>query len=224
MFATVLLLPAPAFAGTAIVFSDRQAFALATGDFLTDDYENPGYQHVMSDAAMSGVFGQTQYFTYGGNVINYNNIMFGFGVEGSNAYCSLCYGSVRLVFDNTSLTTGGGVFGVGMDIIANSGAIPSFAYSARVTYADDTTGTFQLPYVPDVYPNPPVHQFWGFVADAQVRSLDLITHAASGAERTFFILDNLTIASAPVPEPGSVALAAAGLGPLLMARRKKHAA
>jgi hypothetical protein len=73
----------------AAIFSDRHAFNLATRARIVDDFENQNYQHVMSDTAMSEVIGETEYFTYGGNVVNHNNIMPGFGVGGLKA-TALC--------------------------------------------------------------------------------------------------------------------------------------
>lgn len=206
----------------ATVFDDRQAFLQSTGPKLVDNYENPQYQHVMSDAAMSAVTGETTYFTYGGNVTDYNNIMYGFGVNGSAAYCSLCYGSFRLTFDSTSLTTGAGVYGVGLRITQNLSTSDRPEYekhAASVVFGDDTVVVYELPRV---VVDPSEFPFWGITSDTLIRSIDFIAYSSVGPERTFFIMDNLTIAAAPVPLPAGVWLVGSAIGLLGWAKRRAN--
>jgi hypothetical protein len=199
------------------LFSQRQAYYAASGPRVIDNYESPDYQSVMTDAAMSAVLGETDYTTYGGNVVDYNNILPGFGVGRSHAYCSLCYGSFRLSFGDTSLASNGGVFGVGIDITANGGLVLPHVHSATVTFVGGAVATYLLPYVAEAYPARPNPQFWGITADAGIHSIDFVSHASSGPERTFLIIDNLTF-SAPVPELSTLALLAAGLCALAAVR------
>lgn len=202
-------------ARTVHVFLDRGLFTLGTGISITDDYENPSYnyQRGMTDSEMSAVLNETSYFTYGGNITNYNNIMVGFGVEGSNAYCSLCYGSFKLSFDNTSLTNAGGVYGVGLDITNNSGYVSPYKYSATVRFAGNQISSFELPYVLSAYPANPLHQFWGITSDEAIHSIDFISYSSDATlEQTFLIIDNLTIAASPVPVPTAAFLMLTGLG------------
>ncbi|MGE0384739.1 MAG: hypothetical protein AB7Q97_08415 [Gammaproteobacteria bacterium] len=205
------VLPAPCAAATYTEFADRPSFSLATGAKITDRYEDPGYQSVMTDAQMSAVFGQATYFTYGGNVTDYNNVLPGFGVNGSYAYCSLCYGSFRLAFATTSMAVAGAIYGVGLDVTLNAAAAPPFKYSATVAFADGQVSSFELPYVPESYPAHPDARFWGITSDEGIVSIDFVSHATTGDERTYLIIDNLTIASpVPLPAPLLPTLAAAG--------------
>lgn len=203
--------------GAATIYSDRQSFRSSIGAYLTDDYEHPNYQHVMTDAEITAVLGETGYYTYGGNVTDYNNIMpTGFGVDGSQAYCSLCYGNFRLSFGASSLADSGSIFGVGLDITVNSGGqTGSYGYSALVTFGDDSTALLVLPYVADMYPSPPDYRFWGITSELGISSIDFIGYANSGEDRTYFIMDNLTIATSPIPVPPAMWLMAAGLGGLV---------
>jgi hypothetical protein len=220
--AIALLAATAASAADSTTFLQRQAFDLASGERVIDDYENANYQHVMTDAAMSAVLGETDYFTYGGNVVDYNNIMPGFGVGGSKGYCSLCYGSFRLSFDTTSMSRGGAVHGVGLDLAENGGVDPAFRYAALVTFGDGSTASFDLPFVAEAYPAPPDHRFWGITSDAGIRSVDFISHASSGPERTYLIIDNLTLAAAMVPERSTLALMLAGLGVVGVATQRRR--
>ena len=45
-----------------ILYTARTGFISSTGIVITDDYENPAYMPVMSDAEMSAVFNQTYYY------------------------------------------------------------------------------------------------------------------------------------------------------------------
>jgi len=222
ILSSTLLVSAESSAGTIKLFSDRQFFTLGTGISITDDYENSNYHTVMSDSEMSAVLGETTYFTYGGNIADYNNIIPGFGVDGGHSYCSLCYGSFRLSFDNTSLISAGGIYGLGMDITVNYGAIPFYKYTANITFGDGYISSFELPYVVPNYPAYPIYQFWGITSDLGIHSIDLISYSSSGVDRTFLHIDNLTIAASPVPVPPLFVLILTGISMhVLVARRRK---
>ena len=102
----------PAGAATT-VYSDQATFAAQLASSITDNYENPGYAFFQSDAQMTAVLGETSYTATGfANVDIVNPI-------GSNHfYCAGCNGSFKLGFADTSVSAGGGVYGVGFDLFA----------------------------------------------------------------------------------------------------------
>lgn len=222
LISSLLLTVASASHAASTTFSDRSAFYKSGGVYVIDNYENPSYKSVMTDAAMSAVLGETDYFTYGGNIVNYNNILPDFGVDGSNAYCSLCYGSFRLSFTSTSLTNVDGIYGIGIDITENGGAIFPYRYSALVTFADSSTASVGLPYVAARYPAIPSHEFWGITSIKNIRSIDFISYSSSGPDRTFLIIDNLTIMAAPVPEQSTLLLICLGLCAIGLTEARKR--
>ena len=127
------------YAATPTFYTDRPTFEAALATLVTDDYSPasgyPGGFNVFNNATMSGYFGETDYETTGHNNQNI--------IQGSETYCAGCNGSFRLLFTSTLFTQGGtGVFGVGLDIISNSSALPYFAY---ITYGDATTESIALP-------------------------------------------------------------------------------
>jgi hypothetical protein len=210
------------FASAVEIFSQRDNFYSATGARVVDDFENQKYINVMSDATMSAVVGETEYYTYGGNIADYNNTMTGFGAGGSKAYCSLCYGSFRLSFQHTSISMAGGVYGVGIDVTENAGAMLPYKYSALVTFANGTTERFEVPYVAPLYPSIPSIKFWGITAESGIRSVDFLSYSSAGPDRTYLIIDNLTISAAPVPEGSTFALLLAGLCTVFLVTSSKR--
>jgi hypothetical protein len=204
--ATLSMLAAPASAATTL-FGSRAAFLAAVGASFTDTYETDlGYAvppQELDDAAMSAVVGQTRYETTG---LPGNNLLL--GIAGGAAYCSGCQGSFTLHFDNTDFGTGG-VFGVALDIVANS----IRPFSSLITFGD---GSEQLLLLGNG--GTP-----GIVSDKLIRS---IAFGVAGEPTTdgFFAIDNLTIAApdalAAVPEPASWALMITGFGLIGAAQRR----
>ncbi len=202
-----------------VVYTGRSNFNGVTGNQIIDDYENAKYQHVMTDAYTSSVLGETTYFTYGGNINNYNNIIPGYGVGGGHSYCSLCYGSFVLSFGNATVTENGGVFAVGLDITYNTDneMNPTNKHSANVTLVDGTTQLFQLPRVLD----PSEYEFWGITSNIGIASVDFMAYSSTLPDRTFLHIDNLTIAS-PVPVPAGIWLFGVGLISLIGVGSRKR--
>jgi len=208
-------------AATITIFSDRSSFLSSTGTSIVDDYENSNYEQVMTDIEMSAVLGETEYYTYGGNVTNYNNVQ-GWPGYASNAYCSLCYGSFVLSFIDTSLSEANGVYGAGIDIATNTTSTePYYKYSAKVTFGDGSVNIFELPHVG---PGWPPTKFWGITSDAGIFSIDFMGYSSTTGDpnRTYLVIDNLTITASPVPIPAAVWLFGSGLlGLIGIARRRK---
>ena len=130
----------PAEAARPVSYTDRTAFEAALVTAVTDDYGSPPYPAgfgIYDDAPFSAFLGETDYHSTGfGNInIRTNN----------DSYCAGCSGSFLLSFQTTSVTQRGtGVYGVGLDILANSSSLPYYAF---ITYGDGTTGNFALPVV-----------------------------------------------------------------------------
>lgn len=178
-----------------VTYADRASFATNLGASVTDDYSNPGYQFIQSNAAMSAVLGQTDYFTTGFSNLNIVN---------SQTYCAGCNGSFRLLFGTTSVTSGNGVYGVGLDIIYHDRSLP---YTALVTFGDGGTTNFALPF-PQGGP-----AFFGITSNRQIASIDFGPNGGQSTMSGSFTIDNLTIGAAGgVPEPSAWALMILGFG------------
>jgi hypothetical protein len=179
------------------VHGSRAAFEDMLGASVTDSYSNPGYVFVQNDAAMSAVLGETDYVSTGFNNLN---IVLG------GRYCAGCNGSFRLIFTSTSVTEGNGVFGVGLDIVSNSG------YSALVSFGDGGTQLYALPGSGN---------FWGITSTRQVSQIDF-GPGGNPSTSGYFQIDNLTIGA--VPEPQTWALLIVGFGMIGAAARQRRLA
>lgn len=173
------------------IHATRAAFQSELTSSFTDSYgAELGYPtglHILSNAAMSAIAGQTKYTTTGFNNLN----IVGFGY-----YCAGCNGSFKLDFTDTSFTRNGGVYGAGFDIRFNSNAF----YDALVTFADGSTTLYDLTAGLG---------FWGITSGTGISS---IAFGPSGNTSTAgsFGIDNLTIGA--VPEPGTWAMLLVGFG------------
>jgi hypothetical protein len=188
-------------------YSDFGSFSAQLGSYLTDDYSNPAYVFIQSDAAMTAVLGETRYQSTG--FLNWNI------VESIERYCAGCNGSFQLSFDATSYGTASGVFGVGMDIVYNNDSY----YDAFVTFGDNSTAN---------YANVAVG-FFGLTSDLAIKSIAFGPNGGQPSTDGAFGIDNLTIGTAgvaPVPEPASWALMIGGFGLIgsTMRRRSVRAA
>jgi PEP-CTERM motif len=205
-----LSLGSPASAATT-VYSGRAAFLGALGTQVTDAYSPaqgyaPGFS-VLNDAAMSAVFGETDYEATGFGSLQPNIII-------AERYCAGCNGSFRLTFTSTSVGTNAGVFGAGLDILFNFAADQG-SYTALVTFGDLTQSIYALSAAPG---------FYGITSDLLIRSITIGPNPSTTNSGSFQI-DNLTIGSVGgvVPEPASWALMTAGFGLSGAAMRRRKA-
>lgn len=217
--ASVLIASSSASAAT-ILYSSQSSFLAAVGTSITDDYSNAGYvrsfgpnpPNFMSDAYMTSVLNQT---TYKDTKIplNNNEVIGPLNGTGNPYYCAGCNGSFDLGFKSTTLTTGGGVFGVSFNY--RDGGLPGAPnnplFDVLVTFGDGSTTDYTVPQSA-----PPgaafATDFWGITSDKQIADIYFGVNGAP-ASSAIFGLDNLTIAAkvAAVPEPASLALFASGL-------------
>lgn len=210
-FAGVLLATAiavsPVEAAT-ILYNSKVDFTAALGASVTDDYSNPGYQLIQSDAAMSAVLGETDYVSTGFNNLN---------IVAGERYCAGCNGSFRLLFSSTSVTSGNGVFGVGLDVLNNSDLVP---YTAFVTFGDNSTANYALAPTSSAQP-----YFFGMISDLQIVSIDFGLPNGGVTQNGSFQVDNLTIGTTDkvgaVPEPSTWAMLVLGFGAVGFGLRRK---
>ena len=78
---------------TSPVGSGGRSTKREAGSIVIDDYANPGYVFIQSDAIMSAVLGETDYRTTGFNNLN---------IVSGGRYCAGCNGSFELSFATTS--------------------------------------------------------------------------------------------------------------------------
>lgn len=186
---------------TITFFGDRASFEGSLGAMIIDSYDNPGYGvgfQIHSNAVMSAVLGETDYFTTGFSDWNFH--------LPDDTYCAGCNGSFQLSFGTTSLGTSDGVYGVGIDVLANDFGLP---YTAFITYGDGSTENVALA---------PGGSFFGVTADQLISSIHFGLAGGAATQNGAFVIDNLTIGSA-IPAPG--ALAMLGLGGLVGMRRRR---
>ncbi|HEX3885932.1 MAG TPA: PEPxxWA-CTERM sorting domain-containing protein [Phenylobacterium sp.] len=190
-------------ASATTVYSDRATFESQLAGHFTDDYENPGYTFFQSDAQMSSVVGQTTYQTTG-----FSNLDIVSNSGGDDYYCGGCNGSFQLDFSNTSYSTGGGVYGVGFDLVINE------TYNAQVTFTNGSTALFTLPLSQSFGSE----AFWGVTSDLGITSIYLGDSGQATTDGNTGI-DNLEIGAGPIPEPATWAMMLLGFGALGRALR-----
>jgi hypothetical protein len=201
----------------ATTYEDRTSFEAAIGTRITDGYDDPGYTTwSYSNADMSAVLGETTYnSTY--NIVDLDK----------NYYCPGCGESFVLGFDNTSVGTTEGVFGVGLDY-KNDDNNPfnpnSVLFNAFVTYGDGSSENFTLDYAKLSARD---YLFFALTSDLLIKSISFQGPNGETGEIGYFVMDNLTIGAAPqisaVPIPAALPLFGAGLGVMgFMGWRKKR--
>ncbi len=187
------------------VYADAASFNATLSSSIVDDYSNPGYVFIQGDEAMSGVLGETRYASTGFSNLNI--------VTGR--YCAGCNGSFSLFFDETSLGTMSGVFGVGFNFENRFDF-----YSALVTFGDGDSALYALP-TPE-FPKP-ANPFFGITSDRRILSIAVGPNGLP-AQEGFFAIDNLTIGSG-APEPSTWAIMLTGFGSVgAMLRRRRQVA
>lgn len=206
----------------ATVYSDRVLFEAQLGPSLTDRYDNLGYfsgdiddlpeVDIHSNASMSAVLGETQYFTTGNPDTNI------IGNQTTNPdYCAGCNGSFLLTFTFTSVGDSAGVFGVGFDFTNLDDGFGG--YHAFVTFGDGSATDYALP----IASGPPT-QFWGITSVLSVSSIHLGGANGQATNGGAFVMDNLTIGAigaSVIPIPSALYLFGSGmLGLVGIARRR----
>lgn len=204
--ASAAVLAGPASAATT-TFTDAAAFNAMLSVSVVDDYSNPAYQFLNSNAAMSAVLGETDYASTG---FSDRNFVFGY-------YCAGCNGSFVLGFTTTSVGTSSGVFGVGLNYFNEFSPL----YTAFVTFGNGTTANFALPQVS--YTGQVLGTFFGVTSDLLISSIAFGLADGGIARAGSFGIDNLTIGSAvtAVPLPAGGVLLLTGLAGFGWLRRRR---
>ena len=205
---TVLLLIS--FQAHSALFDTRAGllgYETALANSFTDGYDLSNYTDGYYDNLnMTAVVGETAYspttFTDVNLVLSIN------GSTTDGAYCSGCNGSFSLDFSTTSLSQqvdplGAGVFGVGLDVIQNSGDV-----WATVTYIGGSIANYAIGAGA---------LFWGITTPGEPGVLIESIHfggfngaAISQGSAFSFAIDNLTIGSnIAFKDPGAVPVPAA---------------
>jgi hypothetical protein len=207
----------PTSAGTTSLFGDRPSFLATLGASVTDDYSAAGYQSgdvsngtsvdIFTNAGMSAVLGETDYAsTY---FANDNYVQTVPSIAPGPFYCAGCDGSFRLGFTSTSVGTGLGVYGVGLDLVLSGGT------TAFVTFGDGSSIDYGLP----------TGGFWGLTDDRRISSIHFGLPGGGAVldPATAIAIDNLTIGAsiAPVPVPPALPLIAAALAGLVALRARR---
>ena len=208
VFGMVLAVGATAVNAATVIYDDRATFEAALlGGFFTDDYSAAEYGvgdvsngdplDIHSNAHMSGVVGETDYFTTG-----WDNWSFILDHESGNpTYCAGCNGSFLFEFTTTSFGDADGVFGAGYD-----NRNPGTGYYAYITYGDNSTQNVSLNGM----------TFFGVTSDLSVKSIHTGLIDGGSTRAGSIQLDNLTIG---IPEPAMLSLLA--LGGLGVLRRRR---
>jgi MYXO-CTERM domain-containing protein len=170
--AVAALAPSPATAATPTYYNNLAAFQSDVTFTVTDDYQNPAYVFIQSNAVMSAVLGQTDYVTTGFGDLN---------IVSGGVYCAGCNGSFELSFQTTTVGTAAGVNGVGMSIVFQDPGLPYFAF---ITFADGTTANIQLPAA---------GSFWGVAAPERIQRIHFGLSMGGVTQNGSFGIDNLII-------------------------------
>ena len=148
---------------------------------------------------MNAVLGETRYQSISFDNLNIVGNVYIYG-DGTN-YCAGCNGNFKLFFDNTSLTTNDGVYGIGMDIVLHTSrrsAIGDIVEGDRVVEGtiliEFSDGNFDSITVPaDIGFLGPEIFFIGITNEVGIKSITV------GIEpiplRHSWVIDNLTIAN-----------------------------
>lgn len=226
----LVLHASPSHATATVTYTYKPTFLSVVGTTITDTYDAPGYQsgvptlsggHILTDAAMSAVLGETTYkSTY---LSNYNDVYHvSSSIPSNNVYCAGCNGSFQLGFSSTSISRANGVYGVGFNFI-NQSINQGPGYTAYVTFGDGSAQNYLLP---DATQNGAggLGGFFGIKSDLQITSIAFGGTDGATTGLGSFSIDNLTIGAAPttIPLPASLPLFASGLCGLVLLHRRRR--
>ena len=186
-------------------YPDRASFLGAVGPSITDDYTGytatPSPPVNLTNAEMTAVLGETSYESFSASNLNSVGNVFRNG-DGTN-YCAGCNGNFKLTFDGTSFTLGGGIFGVGVDIVLHTSRLCSIGDICQgdpvvdgTVLVEFTDGAVEQVTIPaDIGFFGPETYFLGVTDDRGIKSLTVGT--APFSQRHRWVIDNLTIALMP---------------------------
>jgi hypothetical protein len=184
-----------------IQYSDRASFLNAVGQSITDDYSaypSSSESSVrLTNAEMSAVLGETRYESLSFTDLNLVGDVYIHGDKTN--YCAGCNGNFQLIFDDTSLSRRGGVFGVGLDILLHTArrnaigdVVPGDTVADGGIRIELTDGTVKLLTIPaDIGFFGPETYFLGLTDSRGIRSLTIGVEPF--AERHRWVIDNLTM-------------------------------
>lgn len=208
----------------AVTYSSQASFLAAVGSTITDDYSNPGYLRsngpqpaFMTDAYMSGVLNETKYKT---TLLIDKNEVVGPASGGNPFYCSGCNATFDLNFQTTSLSAGGGVFGVSFNYRNGGLAGGTGTFDFLVNFADGSSTDYIIAMTALGGQTP---DFFGITATQQIKDIYFGNNGRAGLG-PIFQLDNLTIANAKAvaaPEPLTLGMFGAGLAGVAAVRRRR---
>ncbi len=181
----VLAGTAPSHGANLTFYATEAEFLAATTGNIVEDYEGLPNQ-TNSDAVMNAYYGETVYETTAGAVQH----------QTWNGYYNATNSSFRLHFDQTSITSGGGVHAVATSYASYD---DDWVYFLR--FADGTTHEIDLPQA-----ELGSEAFTAFSADVPIVSLHMcVTGDVPAIRSGTFWLDTLILGAAPPPAcPGDL--------------------
>lgn len=205
-----------------LTYNDQSLFLQSTGDYIIDDYQNPCYLNqevgkpnaygTWNNTQMSSILGETQYeSTFWGN-----NTVYRQSDTDNFYYCAGCNGTFRLTFTQTTVGSSSGVFGAGFSVYSNDPTSSPNHYVAFVTFGDGSSLNLELPGGSQPNPVP----FWGITSATMITSIHVGLPGGTPTNYGGFIMDDLIIASHPVPEPTSLLFLGIGLMGLAGVRKR----
>lgn len=212
-------------ASAAMLYSDRDLFNQSVGASIVDGYDSETYgwnpddpygSVRLTDEDLNSLSPEVVYSTEHG--INYVGYAYTYQTD-PGVFCSGCNLAFTMDFTGTSIGSSSGIYGMGLDIVYNSASDPYITEirHAYVTFGDGSMIDYALPKIGVAAAG----VFWGITSDELITSITF-DDPESYIATTSLMIDNLTIATSPVPVPAAVWLFGSGLiGIIGIARRKK---
>lgn len=196
---TFALLAGPVAVDAATIYADRDSFVAAVGLSITDNFSEygatSGTPKVLTDAQMSAVLGQTRFQAL--TFPNENLVGYNFSHATSYEYCAGCNGGFRMYYNATSVSTGGGVYGVGFNVDLNRSPVneigvgpPGTPGTLVVAFTDGTSLDVTIPADIGFYAAGPY-----YVGITDPRGIASITANETGVDNRSWIISDLTIAA-----------------------------